>query len=133
MSTVAALETVTSAPTANTSAAGSAREGSSPGQGQRARDYPVADPSRLDRARQSERRTTGRLTLVEALELTALVSRDDTRRRSRYAARWLTRWLAETPTATLEDATAVVAYLGELGGPRHAEVVASLREIAGRE
>ena len=39
------------------------------------------------------------------------------------------RLLAETPAATLEDATIVVAYLGALGGPRHAQVVAALRGL----
>jgi hypothetical protein len=74
-------------------------------------------------------RIMGNLTLVAALELTALIALRDPSRRSRYAARWLTRWLAETPAATLEDATIVVAYLGALGGPRHAQVVAALRGL----
>jgi hypothetical protein len=48
-------------------------------------------------------RMMGVVTLVEALELTALVAlRDrDPTRGSRYAARWLGRWLAETPAATV--------------------------------
>jgi hypothetical protein len=33
---------------------------------------------------------------------------------------------------TLEDAAIVVAYLGALGGPRHAQVVASLRGMVER-
>jgi hypothetical protein len=33
------------------------------------------------------------------------------------------RWLAETPAATLEDAAILAAYLGALGGPRHAQAV----------
>jgi hypothetical protein len=69
------------------------------------------------------------LTLVEALDLTAVVALKNPSQRSRYAARWLTRWLAETPGVTLEDAAIVVAYLGAFGGPRHARVVASLRGI----
>ena len=59
----------------------------------------------------------GNVTPVEAVEVTALVALRDPKRRSRYAARWLTRWLAETPGATLEDAAIAVAYLGALGGP----------------
>jgi hypothetical protein len=72
------------------------------------------------------------LTLVEALDLTAVVALKNPNQRGRYTARWLTRWLAETPGATLEDAAIVVAYLGALGGPRHAQVVASLRGIVQR-
>ena len=74
----------------------------------------------------------GVVTLTEALELTALVALKDPRRRSRYAARWLTRWLAETPAMTLGDAAIVVAHLGALGEPRHARVVATLRGIVER-
>ena len=77
-------------------------------------------------------RIMGNVTLVEALELTALVALRDPSRRSRYAARWLTRWLAETPAATLEDAAIVVAYIGALGGPRHAVTVATLHGIVER-
>jgi hypothetical protein len=77
-------------------------------------------------------RVIGNVTLVEALELTALVALRDPPRRSRYAARWLTRWLAETPAVTLEDAGIVVAYFGALGGPRHAAAVATLRGIVER-
>jgi len=75
----------------------------------------------------------GNVSLVEALELTALVALRDPPRHSRYAARWLTRWLAETPAATLEEAAIVVAYLGALGGPRHAQAVATLRGIVERD
>src|SRR5262245_28784292 len=77
-------------------------------------------------------RIMGNVTLVEALELTALVALRDPPRRSRYAARWLTRWLAKTPAATLEDAAIVVAYLGALGGTRHTAAVATLRGIIER-
>jgi hypothetical protein len=74
----------------------------------------------------------GNVTLVEALELTALVAKRDPGRRSRFTARWLSRWLTETPAAALEDAAIVVAYLGSLGGPRHAQAVATLRRIIER-
>jgi hypothetical protein len=39
------------------------------------------------------------------------------------------RFLSEHAGTTLEDAAIVVAYLGALGGPRHAQVVASQRGI----
>src|SRR5262249_41546987 len=77
-------------------------------------------------------RMMGSPTLVEALELTALVAKRDPGRRSRYAARWLGRWLAETPAATLEDAAIVVANRGALGGPRHALAAATLRGLGER-
>jgi hypothetical protein len=73
------------------------------------------------------------VTLAEALELTALVALKDPGRRSRYAARWLTRFLSETPdSTTLDDAAIAVAYHGALGGPRHAAAVATLRGIVER-
>jgi hypothetical protein len=71
-------------------------------------------------------------TLVEALELTALVALKNPKRRSRYAARWLSRWLVETPAATLEDAAIVTAHVGALGGARHGQAVAFLRGIVAR-
>ena len=77
-------------------------------------------------------RVMGRLTLVEALELTALVALKDWRRCSRYAGWWLGRWAAEAPWAGSEDAAIVSAYLGALGGPKHGQAVALLREIAPR-
>jgi hypothetical protein len=76
-------------------------------------------------------RTMGNVSLVEALELTALVALRAPRRRSRHAARWLTRFLSERPGVTLEDAAIVVAHLGALGGPRDAQAVAMLRGLVG--
>jgi hypothetical protein len=77
-------------------------------------------------------RMMGNVSLVEALELTALVALKDPKRRGQFAGRWLTRFMSERPGSTLEDAAIVVAYLGALGGPRHAEMVASLRGIVER-
>jgi hypothetical protein len=74
----------------------------------------------------------GNVSLVEALELTALVALKDPGRRSRYAARWLARFLSERPGVELEDAAIVVAYLGALGGTRHTLAVAMLRGIVER-
>jgi hypothetical protein len=79
-----------------------------------------------------EARQIQRMTLSDALDLTALVALRDPKRGSRYAARWLARWVTEVPSPTLEDAAIVVAYLGALGGPRHDQVVVSLRAIVQR-
>ncbi len=46
-------------------------------------------------------RMMSRMAFTDALDLTALIALKDPRRRSRQAARWLGRWLAETPGATL--------------------------------
>jgi hypothetical protein len=73
----------------------------------------------------------GRLTLTEALELTALYAKKDRPRFRRVAARWLQRWLEETPAPTLQDAALVVGALGALGSPRHAEAMAVLRAATG--
>jgi len=77
-------------------------------------------------------RQLGQRTLSDALAYTALVALKDPARRSRAGARWLERWLGETPAATLEDAAIVLAYPGALGGPRHAQAVASLRGFVNR-
>jgi hypothetical protein len=77
-------------------------------------------------------RLMGNVTLTEALELTALVALRDPERRGQFAGRWLTRFLSEKLRTSLEDAAIVVAYLGALGGPRHAQTVASLRGIVER-
>ena len=48
-------------------------------------------------------------------------------RGERYALRWLSRYLAERPVATLDDVTIVVTCLRVLGGPAHAEALSALR------
>jgi hypothetical protein len=77
-------------------------------------------------------RLMGGVTLVEALELTALVALKDPKRRGHFAGRWLTRFLSETPGVPLEDAAIVVANLNALGGSRHAQVLAWLRGMVER-
>jgi hypothetical protein len=72
-------------------------------------------------------RMMGNVTLVEALELTALVALKDPKRRGLFAGRWLSRFLSERPGTALEDAAIVVAHLGALGGERHAAALAMLR------
>ena len=74
----------------------------------------------------------GRLNLSEALDLAALYALHDPKRYRRVAGRWLERYLSESPAPTLDDAALAVALLGALGGPRHAEAMASLRGMLTR-
>ena len=50
-----------------------------------------------------------RLSLADALELTALIALRDQRRHPRVAARWLLRYLEERDGATIEEAAMIVA------------------------
>ena len=77
-------------------------------------------------------REVGRLTLLEALELTALYANRDWPRFGRVAVRWLQRYLEQTPDVTLEDAALATAALGALGGRRHGDAMATLRALAAR-
>lgn len=77
-------------------------------------------------------RELGRLTLVDALDLTALIALEDPRRHRRAAGRWLQRYMTETAAPTLDEAALVVAHLARLGGPSHAEALVSLRAMAER-
>ena len=54
-------------------------------------------------------REIGRVTIAEALELTALVARKQPHRYGRFAARWLCLWLEEHEKATLEDVALLVS------------------------
>jgi hypothetical protein len=74
---------------------------------------------------ESAAREMGRVTLMEALELTALVALRDRERASRFATRWLRRFLEEHP-ATIEEAALVASALAALGGPAHNAAAASL-------
>lgn len=56
-------------------------------------------------------RAIGRLTLVDALAVLVLIAQKDPRRYQRAAARWLERWLEETPGARLDDAALVLGAL----------------------
>ena len=56
-------------------------------------------------------RRTGRVTIAEALKLTALVARKQPERFGRFAALWLCLWLEEHERAMLED----VELLGDRG------------------
>jgi hypothetical protein len=69
-----------------------------------------------------------RVTIAEALELTALVARKQ--RYGRFAARWLCLYLEEHEKATLEDVELLVSNLGSLATPSdHASALAILRKV----
>jgi hypothetical protein len=75
-------------------------------------------------------RELGRPTLVELLELTALIAQKDPSRFGRVAARWMFRYLQEADTASLADVQAVTVGLSALGGRRHDEALLALRGVA---
>ena len=78
-------------------------------------------------------REIGRVTIVEALELTALVARKQPHRYGRFAARWLCLWLEEQGNATLDDVALVVSKLQSLASPEeHAAALAILRKATRR-
>ena len=68
--------------------------------------------------------------LVDLLELTALIALKDPKRHSRVAARWLERWLAAAGDATIYDVTFAAAALQQLGGRHHEKALAALRDMA---
>jgi hypothetical protein len=78
-------------------------------------------------------REIGRVTIAEALELTALVARKQPHRYGRFAARWLCLYLEEYEKATLEDVVLLVSNLRSLGIPKdHAAALATLQKAARR-
>ena len=74
----------------------------------------------------------GKLSLEEALELTALIAFKDPRRHGRAGARWLRRYLDENAQAGLDDVVFLAGCLSALGGRDHATAIAALRTIAKR-
>jgi hypothetical protein len=76
-------------------------------------------------------REIGRVTIAEALELTALVARKQPDRYGRFAARWLCLYLQEHEKATLEDVALLVANLRSLRSPKdHPSALVILRRVA---
>ena len=76
-------------------------------------------------------REIGRVTIAEALELTALVARKQPQRYGRFAARWLCLWLEEHDGATLEDVALLISNLQSLASPTdHVSALAILRKAA---
>ena len=72
------------------------------------------------------------LSLVDALELTMLVARKESRRHPRVAARWLLRYLEEDPHATIEEAVLAASSLVALTGVGHQEAAQTLLAMAER-
>ena len=78
-------------------------------------------------------REIGRITVAEALELTALVARKQPHRYGRFAARWLCLYLEEHEKATLDDVALLVSNLQSLETPKdHGSALAILRKVAQR-
>jgi hypothetical protein len=75
-------------------------------------------------------REVGQIDLREALELTALVARNDQVRGRRMAARWLERWLGETAAPMIDEAVMVAGCLAALGGASHTTALAALRGVS---
>jgi hypothetical protein len=59
--------------------------------------------------------------VVDALELTILVTRKEPRRHPRIAARWLLRFLEEHPHLTIEEAALAASSLIALTGDGYEE------------
>jgi hypothetical protein len=73
-----------------------------------------------------------RPTLVDLLELTALIAQKDPGRRGQVTARWLQRWLEASSHVVIGDCAFVVAALQALGGANHVSALEALRAIAER-
>ena len=76
-------------------------------------------------------RQLGRVSLIEALELTALIALKDPRRHGRAGARWMRRYLDENESAGLDDVAFVVGWLSALGGREHEVALNALRASCG--
>jgi hypothetical protein len=71
-----------------------------------------------------------RPTLLDLLELTALIAQKDPRRHGRVAARWLRHYLDACDDATIDDVAFAASCLQSLGGPHHGRALTVLRELA---
>jgi hypothetical protein len=74
-------------------------------------------------------REIGRVTIVEALELTALIAEKEPSRHGRFAVRWLTRYLQEQDP-TIDEIALVVGSLVALPGPGRRAALSALRDLA---
>jgi hypothetical protein len=73
-----------------------------------------------------------RPSLVDLLELTALIAKKDPKRHARVSARWLARWLEICDQATIDEAAFVTAALVALGGNGHDAAYGALMDVAER-
>jgi hypothetical protein len=71
-----------------------------------------------------------RPSLVDLLELTALIAQKDPVRHARVAARWLQRWLDAFDDATIYDVSLAASALQALGSRHHVHALALLRALA---
>jgi hypothetical protein len=71
-----------------------------------------------------------RPTLVDLLDLTALIAFKQSERHGRVAGRWLLRYLQTVEDATIDDASYVATCLQALGGRHHEHALAALRSMA---
>ena len=77
-------------------------------------------------------REIGRVSLVEALQLTALIAVKDPRRHARVSARWLARYLETHEAATIDECAHAVGALVALGGNGHDAAYSALLDMADR-
>jgi hypothetical protein len=77
-------------------------------------------------------REIGRVTIAEALELTALVARKQPHRYGRFAARWLCLYLEEHENATLEEVALLVSNLRSLANSEQRPAALALLRKAAR-
>ena len=77
-------------------------------------------------------REIGRVSLVEALQLTALIAVKDPRRHARVSARCLGRYLETHEAATIDECAHVVGALVALGGNGHDAAYSALLDMADR-
>ncbi len=75
-------------------------------------------------------RELGRISLVEALELTILIAAKEPKRLPRVAVRWLERYLQECEP-TLSDVALAVSALSALPHEPRREAVRVLRALVG--
>ena len=71
-----------------------------------------------------------RPTLVDLLELTALIAFKQPERFSRVSGRWLLRYLEAVEDATIYDASFLTACLQALGSRHHGHALTALRGMA---
>jgi hypothetical protein len=71
----------------------------------------------------------GRLTLGDALELTALVARKEPHRYGRYAVWWLARYIEERAGAAIDELALVANCLAALLGTHHQQALRSLHRM----